>query len=312
MSEKTIVVTGGAGFLGSHLVETLLKQGERVICVDSLVTGKEKNIQEFMENEKFTFMNHDITRPLDISDDLDEIYNLACPASPIDYQMIPIETLMAGSYGVKNMLDLALKHKAKFLQTSTSEVYGDPLEHPQKETYWGNVNPIGLRSCYDESKRFSEALIMAYHRVHDIDIRMSRIFNTFGPRMRPDDGRVIPTFVKQALKDEPITVFGDGDQTRSFCYVDDNIRGQIALMASSYTNPVNIGNPVEMTILQLAEKVIEFCGSKSKIVHNPLPKDDPTRRKPDLTLARQQLGWEPKVNWEDGLKITIDWFKKNT
>ena len=307
---KTIVVAGGAGFLGSHLVGKLLEAGEKVICVDSLVTGNERNILEFRENENFKFVNHDITKPLELEEKIDEVYNFACPASPIDYQKIPIETLMAGSYGVKNLLDLALKNNAKFLQTSTSEVYGDPLEHPQKESYWGNVNPIGLRSCYDESKRFSEALIMAYHRVHDLDVRMSRIFNTFGPKMRANDGRVIPTFVKQALNDEPITVFGKGNQTRSFCYVDDNIGGQIALMASSYHNPVNIGNPVEVTILQLAEKIIEFCGSKSKIVHNPLPKDDPTRRKPDISLAKQQLGWEPKVNWEDGLKETIEWFKK--
>ncbi|MAG21810.1 MAG: NAD-dependent dehydratase [Candidatus Diapherotrites archaeon] len=309
---KTILVSGGAGFIGSHLTEKLLDEGNRVICMDNLVTGTEKNIQDFMDNKNYEFIKHDISQPIDLNEKVSEIYNLASPASPIDYQVIPIETLLAGSYGIKNLLDLTWKNKARILQSSTSEVYGDPLEHPQKESYWGNVNPIGLRSCYDESKRFAEAMMMAYHRVHDVDIRIVRIFNTFGPKMRPNDGRVIPTFVKQALGDKPITVFGEGDQTRSFCYVDDNVRGLMALMASNYTNPVNIGNPAEITILELAEKMVELCGSKSEIVHNPLPKDDPTRRKPDISLAKQQLGWEPKVDWVDGLKKTIDWFKENT
>lgn len=309
---KTIVVSGGAGFIGSHLTAELLKQGNRVICLDNLVTGAEKNIQEFMDNKNYEFIKQDITQPIDLNEKIDQVYNLASPASPIDYQIIPIETLLAGSYGIKNMLDLAWKKKARFLQTSTSEIYGNPLEHPQRESYWGNVNPIGLRSCYDEGKRFAEAMVMAYHREHAVDVRIARIFNTFGPKMRPDDGRVIPTFIKQTLGNKPITVFGTGKQTRSFCYVDDTVRGLIALMNSSYTNPVNIGNPKEITILALAKKIIELCKSKSKIVHNQLPKDDPTRRKPDITLAKQQLGWEPQVDWEKGLKKTIKWFRENT
>lgn len=309
---KTILITGGAGFIGSHLTEKLLEEGNRVIALDNFVTGSEKNIQGLMDNKDYEFIKHDITQPVDLNEKLDQIYNLASPASPIDYQVIPIETLLAGSYGIKNMLDLAWKNKARFLQTSTSEIYGDPLEHPQKESYWGNVNPIGLRSCYDESKRFAEAMIMAYHRVHNLDARIARLFNTFGPKMRPNDGRVIPTFIKQALGNKPLTVFGKGDQTRSFCFVDDTVRGLVALMNSSYTNPVNIGNPAEITILDLAKKIIKLCGSKSQIVHNPLPKDDPTRRKPDISLAKQQLGWAPQVNWEEGLKKTIEWFKENS
>jgi len=309
---KTVVVSGGAGFIGSHLTEALLKKGNKVIAVDNLVTGTERNIRGFMENKNFEFIKYDICETLHLHEKIDRIYNCASPASPIDYQVIPIETLMAGSIGVKNLLNLAWKNKARFLQTSTSEVYGDPLEHPQKESYWGNVNPIGLRSCYDESKRFAEALIMAYHRVHNIDVRIARIFNTFGPRMRPNDGRVVPTFIKQALGNKPITIFGEGNQTRSFCYVDDTVRGLMALMESSYTNPVNIGNPVEVTIKQLAEKVIKISKSKSKVVKNPLPKDDPTRRKPDISIAKKQLGWKPQVDWEQGLKKTIELFKENT
>ena len=309
---KTIVVSGGAGFIGSHLTEELLEKGNKVICVDNLVTGTEKNVHQFMENKNYDFIKHDICETLHLNEKIDRVYNCASPASPIDYQVIPIETLMAGSVGVKNLLELAWENKARFLQTSTSEVYGDPLEHPQKESYWGNVNPIGLRSCYDESKRFAEALMMAYQRVHNVDVRIARIFNTFGPRMRPNDGRVVPTFIKQALGNKPITIFGEGNQTRSFCYVDDNVRGLMALMESSYTNPVNIGNPVEITIKELAEKVIKLSGSKSKIVKNPLPKDDPTRRKPDISIAKKQLGWEPKVDWEHGLKKTIEWFREYT
>jgi len=309
---KTIVISGGAGFISSHLTKKLLDDGNRVVCLDNLVTGTEKNIACFMDNENYEFIKHDITQPINLSEKVDRIYNLASPASPIDYQVIPIETLMAGSHGIKNMLDLAWKNKARILQTSTSEVYGNPLEHPQKETYWGNVNPIGLRSCYDEAKRFGEAMMMAYNRVHNVDTRIVRLFNSFGPNMRPNDGRVIPTFAKQALGNKPITVFGEGKQTRSFCYVDDTVRGLIALMESSYINPVNIGNPAEITIIDLAEKIIKLCGSSSKVVHNPLPKDDPTRRKPDISLAKQQLGWQPEIDWEKGLEKTVKWFKENT
>jgi nucleoside-diphosphate-sugar epimerase len=307
---KTILVTGGAGFIGSHLCETLLEQGKKVICIDNFVTGKKENIAELFENENFSFIEHDISNPLEISEKVDQIFELASPASPVDFPKIPIEILTTGSIGLKNVLDLAVEKKARILHTSTSEVYGDPLEHPQKETYWGNVNPIGERSCYDEAKRFGEALIMAYKRKKDIDPRIVRIFNTYGPKMRPDDGRVVPTFIKQALANKPITVFGDGKQTRSFCFVKDEVAGLIALMESDYSLPVNIGNPSEITILEFAKKIVELCNSKSQIDFKPLPKDDPVRRKPDISLAKEKLGWEPKVSLEEGLKKTINWFNE--
>ena len=307
---KTILVTGGAGFIGSHLCEVLLGQGKKVICIDNFVTGKKENIAELLENENFSFVEHDISNPLEISESVDQIFELASPASPVDFPKIPIEILTTGSLGLKNVLDFAVEKKARVLHTSTSEVYGDPLEHPQKESYWGNVNPIGERSCYDEAKRFGEALMMAYKRKKGLDPRIVRIFNTYGPKMRPDDGRVVPTFIKQALSNQPISVFGDGKQTRSFCFVKDEVAGLIALMESDYSLPVNIGNPSEITILEFAKKIVELCGSKSQIDFKPLPKDDPVRRKPDISLAKEKLGWEPKVSLEEGLKKTIDWFKK--
>jgi nucleoside-diphosphate-sugar epimerase len=307
---KTILVTGGAGFIGSHLCETLLEQGKKVICIDNFVTGKKENIAELLDNENFSFLEHDISSPLEFSEDVDQIFELASPASPVDFPKIPIEILTTGSIGLKNVLDFAVEKKARVLLTSTSEVYGDPLEHPQKESYWGNVNPIGERSCYDEAKRFGEALMMAYKRKKGLDPRIVRIFNTYGPKMRPDDGRVVPTFIKQALSNQPISVFGDGMQTRSFCFVKDEVAGLIALMESDYSLPVNIGNPLEITILEFAKKIVELCGSKSQIDFKPLPKDDPVRRKPDISLAKEKLGWEPTVSLEEGLKKTIDWFKK--
>lgn len=306
---KTIVVAGGAGFIGSNLVETLLKEGNKVIAIDNFLTGSKENIELFAGNENFSFIEHDIRDPLKIEGPIDQVYNCASPASPIDFPKMPLDILLTGSIGVKNLLDFCLEKKARFLQTSTSEVYGNPLVHPQREDYWGNVNPIGARSCYDESKRFTEALMMAYHRVKGLDIRIARIFNTFGPRMRKDDGRVIPAFVDQALHNQPITIFGDGKQTRSFCFIEDQVSGLMALMNSDFMGPCNIGNFVEVTMLELAEKIIEFTGSESKLVHKPLPKDDPTKRRPDISLAKEKLGWEPKIVWTDGLKKTIEWFK---
>jgi dTDP-glucose 4,6-dehydratase len=297
----TAVVTGGAGFLGSHLCDSLARDGHRVICVDSLETGSLQNI-EHLRGDDFVFLNHDITNHLSIDEPVDFIYHLASPASPIDYLRLPLLTLKVGSLGTHNALGLAKWKRARFLLASTSEVYGDPLIHPQPETYWGNVNPIGPRGVYDEAKRYAEALTMAYHRQQGVDTCIVRIFNTYGPRMRPHDGRAIPTFVRQALANEPLTVFGDGSQTRSFCYVDDLVRGLIALCQSGEHLPVNIGNPAEYTLLELAQKVVEATGATSEIVYEALPVDDPKVRQPDITRARQLLGWEPQVSLEDGLR----------
>jgi len=297
----TAVVTGGAGFLGSHLCDFLVAGGHRVICVDNLETGSLQNV-EHLRSESFVFMNHDITQHLEVSEPVDVVYHLASPASPIDYLRLPLATLKVGSYGTHNALGLAKWKRARFLLASTSEVYGDPLIHPQPETYWGNVNPIGPRGVYDEAKRYAEALTMAYHRQQGVDTCIVRIFNTYGPRMRPHDGRAIPTFVRQALANEPLTVFGDGSQTRSFCYADDLIRGLVALAQSGEHLPVNIGNPIEYTLVELAQKVIEVTGATSDILFEALPVDDPKVRQPDITRARQLLGWEPQVSLEDGLR----------
>ncbi|HEX6788981.1 MAG TPA: UDP-glucuronic acid decarboxylase family protein [Gaiellaceae bacterium] len=297
----TAVVTGGAGFLGSHLCDALVRDGSRVVCVDNLETGSLQNV-EHLRGDQFTFVNHDITGHLEVEGPVDVVYHLASPASPIDYLRLPLQTLKVGSHGTHNALGLAKWKRARFLLASTSEVYGDPLIHPQPETYWGNVNPIGPRGVYDEAKRYAEALTMAYHRQQGVDTCIVRIFNTYGPRMRPHDGRAIPTFVRQALANEPVTVFGDGSQTRSFCYVDDLIRGLIALSQSGEHLPVNIGNPAEYTLLELAQKVVEVTGTKSEIVFEALPVDDPKVRQPDITRAQQLLGWEPQVGLEEGLR----------
>jgi dTDP-glucose 4,6-dehydratase len=301
----TSVVTGGAGFLGSHLCDELLARGHRVICVDNLETGSLNNI-EHIRSEDFVVLNLDITDPYFVDEPVNFVYHLASPASPIDYLRLPLHTLKVGSYGTHHTLGLAKKHRARFLIASTSEVYGDPEQHPQRETYWGNVNPIGPRGVYDEAKRYAEALTMAYHRQQGVDTAIVRIFNTYGPRMRPHDGRAIPTFLRQALQDRPITVFGDGSQTRSFCYVEDEIRGLIALAESGYHNPVNVGNPHEFTLLELAKTVIEVTGSRSDIVYEALPTDDPQVRQPDITVAKEILGWEPKVELREGLTRTIE------
>jgi dTDP-glucose 4,6-dehydratase len=297
----TSVVTGGAGFLGSHLCDYLLAKGERVICIDNLETGSLQNV-EHLRGDHFLFVNHDLTAHIEIEEPLDFVYHLASPASPIDYLRLPLQTLKVGSYGTHNALGLAKWKRARFLLASTSEVYGDPQVHPQPETYWGHVNPIGPRGVYDEAKRYAEAMTMAYHRQQGVDTTIVRIFNTFGPRMRPHDGRAIPTFVRQALEDKPVTVFGDGSQTRSFCYVDDLVRGLYLLAQSGEHLPVNIGNPVEHTLLELAQTVIKVAESSSQIVFEALPVDDPQVRQPDITRARQLLGWEPEVNLEDGLR----------
>ncbi len=308
LSSKRILVTGGAGFLGSHLCERLLNEGHEVLCVDNFYTGRRQNIAHLVSNPLFEVLRHDICFPLFV--EVDEIYNLACPASPIHYQFDPVQTTKVSVHGSINMLGLAKRVKAKVLQASTSEVYGDPAVHPQTESYWGNVNPIGIRSCYDEGKRCAETLFFDYHRQHGLKIKVARIFNTYGPRMHPNDGRVVSNFIVQALKEEDITVYGDGTQTRSFCYVDDLVDGLVRLMYSpkGITGPVNLGNPVEFTILQLAEKVIKMTASKSEIVFKPLPSDDPTQRQPDISLAREQLGWEPVVKLDEGLKKTIEYF----
>ena len=297
----TAVVTGGAGFLGSHLCDALVREGLRVVCVDNLETGSLQNV-EHLRGDQFLFVNHDLTGHLEIPEPVDFVYHLASPASPIDYLRLPLHTLKVGSYGTHNALGLAKWKRARFLVASTSEVYGDPLLHPQPESYWGNVNPIGPRGVYDEAKRYAEALTMAYHRQQGVDTAIVRIFNTYGPRMRPHDGRAIPTFIRQALANEPLTVFGDGSQTRSFCYVDDLIRGLIALAESGEHLPVNIGNPAEYTLLELAQKVVEATGTQSEIVFEALPVDDPKVRQPDITRARQLLGWEPEVSLEEGLR----------
>jgi dTDP-glucose 4,6-dehydratase len=299
---STAVVSGGAGFLGSHLCDYLLAKGHRVICVDNLDTGSLQNIEHLSNGEDFLFVNHDVTEPFFIEERVDYVFHLASPASPIDYLRLPLHTLKVGSYGTHNMLGLAKFKRSRFLIASTSEVYGDPQVHPQPETYWGHVNPIGPRGVYDEAKRYAEALTMAYHRQQGVDTCIARIFNTYGPRMRPHDGRAIPTFIRQALENKPLTVFGDGSQTRSFCYVDDQIRGLYALATSGEHLPVNIGNPHEMTLLELAEAVVRVTGSKSEIVFEALPVDDPQVRQPDITRAQQVLGWEAEVELDEGLK----------
>ncbi|NBS06651.1 MAG: SDR family oxidoreductase [Verrucomicrobia bacterium] len=307
----TSVVTGGAGFLGSHLVDRLLKEGHEVLAVDSLLTGNERNLDHLRGEKRFRFLRHDVTKFIAVEGPVDFVFHFASPASPIDYLELPIQTLKVGSLGTHNALGLAKAKGATFLLASTSECYGDPLVHPQKEDYWGNVNPIGPRGVYDEAKRFAEAMTMAYHRFHQVDTKIVRIFNTYGPRMRLRDGRVVPAFVGQALRGEPMTVFGEGKQTRSFCFVSDLIDGIYRLSQSNFHEPVNIGNPAEMTILEFAERIRRLTGSQSAIVKNPLPVDDPKQRRPDITRAREILGWEPRVSLEDGLRETIQWFQNH-
>ena len=304
------VVTGGAGFLGSHLVDYLLAKGHKVIAIDNLVTGRVENISHLSGNENFKFIKQDVTQYLFLSEKIDYVWHLASPASPIDYAELPIQTLKVGSLGTHKALGLAMRNKARFLLTSTSEIYGDPLQHPQTEDYWGNVNTVGPRGCYDEAKRFAEAMTMAYHREHQVETRIVRIFNTYGPRMRLRDGRVVPAFVGQALRGEPITIYGTGSQTRSFCYCSDLIEGIYRLMMSDYCYPVNIGNPAEMTILDFAKEIVSLTGGRSQLIYKDLPVDDPKRRKPDITKARTLLNWEPKVDLKEGLKKTIEWFSK--
>lgn len=306
---KSAVVTGGAGFVGSHLVDFLLAKGMRVITVDHLITGSLKNITHSLDNPNFQWMQHDASLPFEIEGTIDYVFHLASPASPIDYVQIPIETLKAGSFATHHALELALRKNARFLLASTSEVYGDPEIHPQREDYWGNVNPIGVRSCYDEAKRYAEALTMAYHRVHGVDTKIVRIFNTYGPRMRLDDGRVVPAFIGQALRGEALTLFGDGSQTRSFCYVSDLVEGLWRLIKSDYHEPVNCGNPHEMTILELAKAVSLYCEVPFHIQKKDLPSDDPKVRKPDIALAQQLLDWQPTVPFEQGIQMTIDYFR---
>ena len=305
---KRVVVTGGAGFLGSHLCDRLLKEGHDVLCIDNFYTGSKRNIVHLFDNPYFEMYRHDITYPLYV--EVDEIYNMACPASPVHYQNDPVQTTKVNVHGSINMLGLAKRLKAKILQASTSEVYGDPKVHPQTENYWGHVNPIGRRSCYDEGKRCAETLFFDYYRQHKLKIKVARIFNTYGPRMHPNDGRVVSNFIVQALKGSPITIYGDGKQTRSFCYVEDLIDGLYRLMKSpdDFTGPVNIGNPSEFTILELARKVLDLTGSRSELEFKPLPSDDPVQRQPNIQLAKEKFGWEPKVPLDDGLRSTIDYF----
>ncbi|HZQ57950.1 MAG TPA: UDP-glucuronic acid decarboxylase family protein [Acidimicrobiales bacterium] len=305
-----VVVSGGAGFLGSHLSRALLARGDEVVCLDNLVTGVDSNVSGLVGDDRFTFIRHDVSNHVIVDGPVDAVMHLASPASPKDFTSIPIKILKVGSLGTHNLLGLAKAKGARFFLASTSEVYGDPLVHPQPESYWGNVNPVGPRGVYDESKRFAEAMTMAYHRQHHLDVRIVRIFNTYGPRMRPDDGRVVSNFIIQAMRGEPLTIYGDGTQTRSFTYVDDEVRGFLALLDSDYVGPVNIGNPDECTVLELAKTVLELTGSTSTIEHHPLPIDDPTQRRPDITLARSVLGWEPGIALRDGLARTIDWFRR--
>lgn len=308
--QKRVLVTGGAGFIGSFLCDELLARGHDVLCIDNFFTSSRRNVEHLLDNKRFELMRHDVTFPLYV--EVDQIYNLACPASPIHYQRDPVQTTKTSVHGAINMLGLAKRVKAKILQTSTSEVYGDPVEHPQTEQYWGNVNPIGIRACYDEGKRCAETLFFDYHRQHKLKVKVARVFNTYGPRMHPHDGRVVSNFIMQALRNEPITIYGNGGQTRSFCYIDDLVDGLIRLMSSSdeVTGPINIGNPAEFTILELAEKVIDLCGSRSKIVFCPLPADDPMQRRPDISRAQSLLGWSPIVPLEKGLVRTIVYFEK--
>ena len=304
------LITGGAGFIGSHLCERFLEMGHEVICVDNLITGALSNIEHLRTNDRFAFIRHDISHPLEMDGPIDIILHFASPASPVDYLQFPIQTLKVGSLGTHNTLGLAKLKNARYLLASTSEVYGDPEVHPQREDYWGNVNPVGVRGCYDESKRFAEAMVMAYHRAHGIDTRIIRIFNTYGPRMRLDDGRVLPNFMGQALRGEPLTVYGDGSQTRSFCYVDDLVEGIARLILKTFHDPVNLGNPDEVTILEFAHEILKLSGSKSAFDYRPLPQDDPKLRKPDIGRARELLGWEPKVDRHEGLERTLAYFQK--
>lgn len=304
-----IVVTGAAGFLGSHLTDRLLSEGHEVVGLDNLVTGDVKNVAHLLGNRAFRFLHHDVTEYIYLDGAVDGILHFASPASPIDYLQIPIQTLKVGALGTHKALGLARAKKARFLLASTSEVYGDPLVHPQPETYWGNVNPVGPRGCYDEAKRFAEALTVAYRNFHGVDTRIVRIFNTYGPRMRPNDGRIVPSLIGQALRNEPLTVFGDGSQTRSFCYVDDLVDGIYRLFLSDLADPCNVGNPAEMTVMQFAETIRRLTGTSSPIVHQPLPVDDPKQRRPDIALARARLGWEPKVPLDEGLVKTIAYFR---
>ena len=309
-SRKRILVTGGAGFLGSHLIDRLIDQGHEVICADNLFTGSKRNIEHLHNHPRFEFVRHDVCNPLKL--EVDEIYNLACPASPVHYQYNPVLTTKTSVMGAMNMLGLAKRLRCPIFQASTSEVYGDPEVHPQRESYWGHVNPIGTRSCYDEGKRCAETLFFDYHRQHGVQIKVARIFNTYGPRMHPKDGRVVSNFITQALNGEDITVYGDGSQTRSFCYRDDLVEGFLRLMDSpaELTGPINLGNPGEFTMLELAEQVLKLTGSHSKIIHMPLPQDDPRQRQPDIGLAKSKLGWEPKVPLAEGLKRTIEYFRQ--
>jgi len=309
-SIKKILVTGGAGFLGSHLIDRLINSGEKVICLDNLQTGSQQNISHHFANPNFEFINHDVVDPIDI--DVDEIYNLACPASPVHYQFDPVKTTKTSVYGAVNLLDLAKNNNSKIMQASTSEIYGDPLAHPQIESYWGNVNSVGIRSCYDEGKRCAETLFFDYHRQSNVCIKVARIFNTYGPRMDPEDGRVVSNFIMQALQNKPITLYGDGSQTRSFCYVDDLIEAFIKLMDSSddFTGPVNTGNPNEFTINELANIIVEMTNSSSEILYSSLPSDDPMQRKPDISLAKKSLNWNPGIQLQEGLEKTISYFKK--
>ncbi|MEL4308246.1 UDP-glucuronic acid decarboxylase family protein [Joostella sp. CR20] len=309
MEKKRILITGAAGFLGSHLCDRFIAEGMYVIGMDNLITGDLKNIEHLKSNENFEFRNHDVTTFVDVSESLDYILHFASPASPIDYLKIPIQTLKVGALGTHNLLGLAKDKKARILVASTSEVYGDPLVHPQTEEYYGNVSPVGPRGVYDEAKRFMESITMAYHRFHGVDTRIARIFNTYGPRMRLNDGRVIPAFIGQALRGEDLTVFGDGSQTRSFCFVDDQVEGIYRLLMSNYHEPVNIGNPTEISIKDFAEEIIKLTGTNQKVVYKPLPTDDPLQRRPDITKAKEILGWEPKTSRETGMKITYDYFK---
>jgi dTDP-glucose 4,6-dehydratase len=306
------LVSGAAGFIGSHLCERLLADGNSVFGLDNLITGSRRNLAHLAGHERFRFIEHDVTRPLELAGRFDHVWHLASLASPKEYLAHPIETLESGSTGTRNMLEIARRDKARFLVTSTSECYGDPLQHPQVETYWGNVNPVGMRSCYDESKRYAEAVTMAYHRYHGVRTNIARIFNTYGPRMALKDGRVVPAFLDQALQGQPLTIFGDGTQTRSFCYVSDMVDGLVRLASSEERLPVNLGNPVELTILEFAERIRELMGSKFPIVFEPLPEDDPQKRRPDITKAKRVLGWEPKVNLDHGLRETVEYFKALT
>lgn len=302
-----ILVTGGAGFIGSHLVERLLAEGHKVIVIDNFITGSRSNLAHLFENKNLFVIEHDISKPIYLAEKIDQIYHLASPASPVDYQKLPIQTLKVGALGTHNALGIAKLHKARIMLASTSEVYGDPLVHPQHEGYWGNVNPVGNRSCYDEAKRFAEALMVAYKNTHNIDIRIVRIFNTYGPRMRLNDGRVVPNFISQVLRNEPITIYGDGSQTRSFCYISDLVEGMVLAMEKGDNEPINLGNPEEMSILQFAKEIMRISGKQVPLLYQPLPSDDPKRRQPDITKAQKLLGWKPKITLQEGLTKTIKW-----